>query len=65
MAENLRKTFEPLEDQRNAISPIRVLHEAVGLSGICNIGPVLPLMSGLNEGQLTTLRGVVQQLQKA
>lgn len=64
-ADRIRTTFEPLEDQRNAISPIRVLHEAVGLSGICNVGPILPLMSGLSESQLGVLKGVVAKLQIA
>lgn len=63
-AERIRRIFEPLEDQRNSISPIRVLHEAVRISGISDVGTILPLMSGLNEEQLNRLLGVVQELQK-
>lgn len=47
-AEAVRKQFEPLEDLRNGINPVRVLHEAVTLSGIADMGAILPLLSGLN-----------------
>ncbi len=46
-AENIRRLFEPLEDLRNAHSPIRVLHEAVALAGLARTGPVYPLLSNL------------------
>lgn len=64
-AEQIRKILEPLEDQRNSISPIRVLHDAVRLSGISDVGPLLPLMSSLSDMELETLKQVVQDLQKA
>ena len=47
-ANAVRKQFEPLEDLRNEINPVRVLHEAVTLSGIADMGTILPLLSGLN-----------------
>ncbi len=46
-AESIRKTFEPLEDLRNAINPIRVLHTAVAEAGIADTGPILPLLHGV------------------
>ena len=46
-AEDIRKQFLPLEDLRNRIHPIRVLHEAVQLCGIAATGPHLPLLSGV------------------
>lgn len=46
-AEALLRTFAPLEDLRNSINPIRVLHEAVRLAGIADTGPALPLLSNL------------------
>ena len=46
-AEAIREIFLPLEDQRNAHSPILVLHQAVALAGIAQTGPVLPLLSEL------------------
>lgn len=44
-AEQIRKIFQPLEDLRNSIHPIRVLHAAVRLAGIADTGPILPLLS--------------------
>jgi dihydrodipicolinate synthase/N-acetylneuraminate lyase len=48
-AEKIRNIFLPLEDLRNAINPIRVLHEAVRLAGVASTGPLIPLMSNLPE----------------
>lgn len=48
-AERLRRIFLPLEDLRNDINPIRVLHEAVELCGIATTGPHVPLLSGLAQ----------------
>jgi dihydrodipicolinate synthase/N-acetylneuraminate lyase len=48
-AERLRSIFEPLEDLRNAINPIRVLHEAVAAAGIASTGPLLPLLNPVEE----------------
>jgi dihydrodipicolinate synthase/N-acetylneuraminate lyase len=50
-AERIRSVFRPLEDLRNAINPIRVLHEAVRLAGIAPTGPLLPLLSNLAESE--------------
>lgn len=49
LAEDIRKQFLGLEDLRNEINPIRVLHEAVELCGIGNTGPHLPLLSGISS----------------
>jgi dihydrodipicolinate synthase/N-acetylneuraminate lyase len=48
-AERLRAIFKPLEDLRNAINPIRVLHEAIRLAEIANTGPLMPLLTNLEE----------------
>lgn len=48
-AEQIRNLFRPLEDLRNGINPVRVLHEAVELAGIAPTGPQLPLLSGLTQ----------------
>ena len=50
-AEGIRQTFRPLEDLRNGINPVRVLHSAVGSAGIANTGPILPLMSAVSESE--------------
>jgi dihydrodipicolinate synthase/N-acetylneuraminate lyase len=55
-ADHIRRIFKPLEDLRNAINPIRVLHEAVRLAGIANTGPLLPLLSNLPESQHAPIR---------
>ncbi len=46
-AERLRAAYIPLEDCRDRLSPIRVLHQAVTLSGIADMGPLLPCLSNL------------------
>lgn len=46
-AERIRSLFRPLEDLRNAIHPIRVLHRAVEGAGIAPTGPLLPLLSNV------------------
>jgi dihydrodipicolinate synthase/N-acetylneuraminate lyase len=48
-AERIRAIFKPLEDLRNGINPIRVLHEAVRLAGIAETGPLMPLLSNVGE----------------
>jgi dihydrodipicolinate synthase/N-acetylneuraminate lyase len=50
-AREIQAIFEPLEDLRNGINPIRVLHEAVRLAGIADTGPALPLLSGVTPEQ--------------
>lgn len=55
-AEEERTQFLPLENLRDAHSPIRVLHEAVTLAGIADMGPMLPMLSNLPEA----LRGPVR-----
>ena len=48
-AETLRRLFAPLEALRNALSPVRVLHEAVRLCAIADTGVLSPMMSNLEE----------------
>lgn len=50
-AESLREQFRPLEDLRNGIHPIRVLHDAVRLSDICDSGAILPLLSHTTDAE--------------
>jgi dihydrodipicolinate synthase/N-acetylneuraminate lyase len=63
-ADQIRRIFKPLEDLRNAINPIRVLHEAVRLAGIANTGPLLPLLSNLPESQHAPVRDAAVALLK-
>jgi len=46
-AESIRRWFCPLEDLRNEIHPIRVLHHAVAAAGIADTGPLMPMLSDL------------------
>jgi dihydrodipicolinate synthase/N-acetylneuraminate lyase len=62
LAEEIRAQFQPLEDLRNEINPIRVLHEAVALAGIAATGPHLPLLSGLAEKDVERVRQAAQDL---
>lgn len=48
-AQRLRALFIPLEDQRDAHSPLRVLHDAVRLTGISDTGPMQPYLSNFIE----------------
>lgn len=60
-AEKVRAAFIPLEDLRDAISPIRVLHDAVAAAGIADTGPMLPAMDNLEPAD----RAGVAQAAKA
>ena len=62
VAEQIRSTFQPLENLRNSINPIRVLHTAVALSGIANTGPIIPLMSELDDSNKPAIQAVASQL---
>lgn len=64
-AKKLRQRYMPLEDLRDAISPIRVLHDAVMLAAIADTGPILPLLSNLNAEQRAQLAPVAQALRAA
>jgi dihydrodipicolinate synthase/N-acetylneuraminate lyase len=46
-AESIRSWFRPLEDLRNEINPIRVLHHAVAAANIAQTGPLPPMLSDL------------------
>ncbi|MGB0582545.1 MAG: dihydrodipicolinate synthase family protein, partial [Limisphaerales bacterium] len=58
----IQEIFKPLEDLRNGINPIRVLHEAVELAGIAKTGPQIPLLCGLNDGQREAVRKAANEL---
>jgi len=64
-ARKIQAIFKPLEDLRNGINPIRVLHEAVRLAGIAETGPPLPLLSGITADQESEVRAVATALLQA
>lgn len=63
-AERLRADYMALEDCRDEISPIRVLHDAVTLSGIADMGPMLPMLSGLDAAQRNRVGPVARTLRQ-
>ena len=64
-AESIRAIFEPLEHLRNEISPIRVLHEAVAAAGIADTGPILPLLSNVEERHRPAIAAAARTLVQA
>jgi dihydrodipicolinate synthase/N-acetylneuraminate lyase len=61
-AEQIRAIFKPLEDLRNAHSPILVLHHAVALAGIAQTGPALPLLIDLPAELLPAIEKAAKEL---
>ena len=61
-AETLRAAYLPLEDLRDTLSPIRVLHEAVTLAGIADMGPILPPLSNIDAKHRAAIRAAAQKL---
>lgn len=61
-AEQVRALFLPLEDLRDAVNPIRVLHDAVTLAGIADMGPMLPLLTGLSDTERDAVAPVARAL---
>ena len=61
-AESIRRVFVPLEDLRNGIHPIRVLHEAVRLAEIADTGAQLPLLSDVTEDQSRSIATAAKEL---
>jgi dihydrodipicolinate synthase/N-acetylneuraminate lyase len=64
-AERIRRIFRPLEDLRNAINPIRVLHEAVRLAGIADTGALAPLLSNLPSSDHAKVQAAATELLEA
>lgn len=63
-AEDLRARFSGLEDLRNGIHPIRVLHDAVRLAGICDTGAILPLLSHTTEAEQQEIKQAATALRE-
>lgn len=61
-AREIQAIFSPLEDLRNGINPVRVLHEAVKLAGIADTGPALPLLSGISDAETELVKQAAMNL---
>jgi dihydrodipicolinate synthase/N-acetylneuraminate lyase len=64
-AREIQAIFRPLEDLRNSINPIRVLHEAVRHAGIADTGPALPLLSGITDAESEQVKAAALALLNA
>jgi dihydrodipicolinate synthase/N-acetylneuraminate lyase len=64
-AERIRETFQPLEDLRNRINPIRVLHAAVQLAGLAETGPLLPLLTSIDDAEAKAVQAAALDLKAA
>jgi len=65
LARRIQAIFKPLEDLRNGVNPIRVLHEAVRLAGIAETGPALPLLSGITAAEEAEVKSTALNLLRA
>ena len=61
-AEEIRQRYIPIEDLRDGISPIRILHDAITLAGIADMGPMLPMLSNLSDEERTKVAPVAKEL---
>jgi dihydrodipicolinate synthase/N-acetylneuraminate lyase len=61
-AEEIQAQFRPLEDLRNQIHPVSVLHRAVSLAGIAETGPVLPLLSEITDQESSAVKEAAGRL---
>jgi dihydrodipicolinate synthase/N-acetylneuraminate lyase len=61
-AQALRAAYIPLEDQRDTRGPIRVLHDAVTLAGIADMGPVLPMIANLDAAEREAVKAAASAL---
>ena len=61
-AESIRQWFSPLEDLRNEINPIRVLHHAVEVAGIASAGPLPPMLSDLPKDTVARIKSAVDTM---
>ena len=58
-----RELFLPLEDARDATSPIRILHAAVDLAGIAPTGPIGEYLSAIDDPEvLDRLQAIAMDL---
>lgn len=61
-AEQLRQGFRPLEDLRNHIQPIRVLHQAITSADIAETGPMLPMLGELQDAHISAIAEAAKSL---
>lgn len=55
-AEHIRSQFLPLENLRDTLGPVPVLHTAVQMAGIAETGPIIPLISAVEASHLPAIQ---------
>ena len=63
-AESIRGAFKPLEDLRDEISPVRVLHAAVQLAEIADLGPISLPLERVDETLIPNIRAAALALRE-
>lgn len=63
-AEEIRASFEGLEDLRNGVNPIRVLHRAVELAEIAETGPITPMLGELSAAEVASIANAALNLRQ-
>jgi dihydrodipicolinate synthase/N-acetylneuraminate lyase len=61
-ADEVRVRFLPHEDKRDAWGPARVLHAAMDLAGVAQMGPIPPFVSALSDAQRAELAPIAREL---
>ncbi|MBA2117387.1 dihydrodipicolinate synthase family protein [Bremerella alba] len=62
-AETLREKFLPLEELRDSLGPISILHRATELAGIAQTGPITPLLSEPEGSIQERIAAAIKQIQ--
>ena len=60
--ESIRRKFEVLEELRNEINPVRVLHAAVKMTNIAETGPLQPMISEISGSEAARVEKAVMDL---
>jgi dihydrodipicolinate synthase/N-acetylneuraminate lyase len=60
----VRESFIPLEDQRDAWGPARVLHAALEACDVARTGPIPPFVTALSDAQRAELAPVARELHR-
>ncbi|TWT34728.1 dihydrodipicolinate synthase family protein [Blastopirellula retiformator] len=61
-AEAIRERFLPLEQLRDSLGPISILHRATELAGIAQTGPIIPLLSEPAESVREEIAAALHQM---
>jgi dihydrodipicolinate synthase/N-acetylneuraminate lyase len=61
-AERIRSQFLPLENLRDTLGPVPVLHTAVQMAGIAETGPIIPLISAVDASHFPAIQTAAKAL---